>query len=477
MLFHSFQYLIFLPIVLVVYWVCPKKWRVYPLLIASYYFYMSWDARYVVLILFTTVVSYFAARFLEKTEKKSAKKWILAGAAVLVFAVLFVFKYLTFFFDVLNGVFALFKINLSPVTLTLILPVGISFYTFQTVSYVVDVYRGKVPAEKNIAYYATFVSFFPQLVAGPIERTENLLPQIKAVHKFNSEKALAGLKLMLIGYFKKLVIADNIALYVDTVYGDPSKFQGIDVLLVILLFSFQIYGDFSGYSDIAVGTAKLLDIDLMTNFKSPYYSSSIREFWSRWHISLSTWFRDYLYIPLGGNRRGKFRQVLNTMITFTVSGLWHGANFTFLVWGALHGLLDSIELLLRKPLEKARKNGIFRVFATIFVFLIVSFLWVVFRANSLPEAWLLMKNAFAGIGSIGNYFTSLSVIAPASLLMMAIYLAILAVYDFLCYREAKIVVSREKYKVLRWAFFLIVALLIIFASPKGTPAEFVYFQF
>ena len=397
MLFNSWQYLVFLPAVFAVYWILPKKWklvRTILLLAASYYFYMSWNVKYVVLILFTTLVSYGAGILLERTEKKGLKKLVVASAAVLCFAVLFFFKYFGFAFDTLNRIVSLFGLPMNPITLNLMLPVGISFYTFQTVSYVIDVYRKDTAAEKNILYYATFVSFFPQLVAGPIERTRNLLPQLRIEHKFQPDKAMAGFKLLLIGYFKKLVIADTVAGYVDTVYGALPEYQGVNLLLVIFLFAIQIYCDFSGYSDIAIGTAKLLDIDLMKNFKSPYYSASVREFWSRWHISLSTWFRDYLYIPMGGSRCGRIRHAFNTLVTFLVSGLWHGANWTFVLWGALHGVMQIIENLLKKVLDPFRKNRAGHVVSVIFVFLFTCFAWVFFRAQSFTDAIYVIKTAF-----------------------------------------------------------------------------------
>lgn len=333
MLFNSFAYAIFLPIVFALYWLLPHKYRWALLLVASYYFYMSWNVKYVGLILFTTIASYVAALLMEKYENKKAKKIVLLATAVLCLGVLFFFKYFNFVSSSVAELLSLISIQFSPLTLKLLLPVGISFYTFQTLSYVIDVYRGDVKAEHHFGYYATFISFFPQLVAGPIERTENLLPQIKAQHTFDYEQATYGLKLMAWGFFKKIVIADSLSVYVSKVYNAPQSFEGFALILATVFFTFQIYCDFSGYSDIAIGTAKLMGINLMTNFKSPYFSTSIKEFWSRWHISLSTWFRDYVYIPLGGNRVSKVRHALNLLITFLVSGLWHGANWTFVLWG------------------------------------------------------------------------------------------------------------------------------------------------
>ena len=329
MLFNSCEYLIFLPVVFALYWLFPQKYKWILLLGASYYFYMSWKAEYLALIVFVTVVSYAAAFLIENTRSILGRRIILIIGILISLSLLFVFKYFNFIALSINGVLESFRREARIPLLEVILPVGISFYTFQTMSYVVDVYRGKVSAEKNLGIYATFVSFFPQLVAGPIERTSNLLPQIKRNHYFEYSKAVYGMRLMLWGYFKKLVIADNLSPFVERVFNDPYSYNGFALLLSTIFFTFQIYCDFSGYSDIAIGTAKLFGIDLMTNFKSPYYSTSIKEFWSRWHISLSTWFKDYVYIPLGGNRVSKLRNYFNYLITFLISGLWHGANWTF----------------------------------------------------------------------------------------------------------------------------------------------------
>lgn len=333
MLFNSISFAIFLPIVFCVYWELPHKFRCTLLLIASYYFYMSWNPKYVVLILLTTAVSFTAALLVEKYESAKLKKLTLVIAVMLCLMVLFYFKYFNFFVNSILGILDIFAIKLHPITVSVLLPVGISFYTFQTLSYVIDVYRGNVKAEHNFVIYATFISFFPQLVAGPIERTSNLLPQIKSKKEFDYESAAYGLKLMAWGFFKKLAIADVVSIYVDRAYSSIYTCTGFDLVIAVFFFTIQIYCDFSGYSDIAIGTAKLLNINLMTNFKSPYYSLSIKEFWSRWHVSLSTWFRDYVYIPLGGNRCSKLKRDRNLILTFLASGLWHGANWTYIAWG------------------------------------------------------------------------------------------------------------------------------------------------
>lgn len=333
MLFNSVSYGIFLPIVFILYWLLPHRFRWGLLLVSSYYFYMSWNAKYVALIFITTFVSYVAAILVEKAKTRQGKLRIICLSALICLGILFYFKYFNFISQSFVDLMSLFAIQLNPLTINVLLPVGISFYTFQTLSYIVDVYRGEVKAERHFGHYATFISFFPQLVAGPIERTKNLLPQLKAEHRFDYRQASYGLKLMGWGFFKKLVIADVLAKYVQTVFTSPQEFQGFALVLASVFFSIQIYCDFSGYSDIAIGTAKLLGINLMTNFKNPYFSTSVKEFWSRWHISLSTWFRDYVYIPLGGNRKGVLRRNVNLMITFLASGLWHGTEWTFVFWG------------------------------------------------------------------------------------------------------------------------------------------------
>ena len=341
MLFNSFAYVIFLPIVFALYWILRDQYRWLLLLVASYFFYMCSGLKYGLLIFGVTFVSYLSAIIIEKYSEK--KRLALIITVIVCLSVLFFFKYFNFFSNTINDMMELLGIQMDTITLNIILPVGISFYTFQAMSYVVDVYKGVTKAEHHFGKYAAFVSFFPQLVAGPIERTNNLLPQINQSHRFDYEQALQGVKLILWGYYKKLVIADILSSYVKAVYDDPHEYVGFSFVLASVFFALQIYCDFSGYSDIAIGTAKLFGINLMNNFKSPYFSTSIREFWSRWHISLSTWFRDYVYIPLGGSRVNRFRHYINLMITFLVSGLWHGANWTFVAWGGIHGVAQVIE--------------------------------------------------------------------------------------------------------------------------------------
>lgn len=479
MLFNSFAFAVFLPIVFIIYWALPHRFRWVLMLVASYYFYMSWNAKYVFLILFTTVISYTAARILEKTDSQKKKKWILAGTAVLCLGVLFFFKYFNFLSESVAGVLQRFSIPVQPLVLHILLPVGISFYTFQTLSYVIDVYKGDVPAERHFGYYATFISFFPQLVAGPIERTSNLLPQIKAKHTFEYEKASYGLKLMAWGYFKKIVVADTLSQYVSTVYDAPQGFHGFALVLATFFFTLQIYCDFSGYSDIAIGTAKLFGVDLMTNFKSPYFSQSVKEFWSRWHISLSTWFRDYVYIPLGGNRVGKVRHAWNLLVTFLVSGLWHGANWTFVVWGGIHGLAQVIESAV-VPKKKQKSRGIVGWLRVLVVFAFCAFAWIFFVSNSIGDAGYVIRHLFDGIIHPRTYiltgFAALGM-TRNMLLQVIVLILILAVYDYISLKVDVIAELGKKRVPIRWLAYIGLGVILVFFSQKGVAAEFVYFQF
>lgn len=389
---------------------------------------------------------------------------------------LFVFKYFNFFAGALADFMKIFALHLHPITLKLLLPVGISFYTFQTLAYVIDVYREKVKAEKHFGVYAAFISFFPQLVAGPIERTNNLLPQIKAAPDFDYSSAAYGMKLMTWGFFKKLCVADVVAVYSDKVFSDVYSYRGFALVLAMFFFTVQIYCDFSGYSDIARGCAKLFGINLMENFRSPYFSASIREFWSRWHISLSTWFRDYVYIPLGGNRCSKFRRNVNLMITFIVSGLWHGANWTFLAWGAVHGLAQVIEnAFVPKNFEP---HGSMRGVRVMITFMFVMLAWVFFRANSINEAFYVLGNIFTGINDLRTYFVSEGYkIIGGGKIPAVISVLVLVVWDWLSQKQDIITrVTMRNSAVLRYAFYFGLLTALLFLKATDT-TDFVYFQF
>ena len=407
MLFNSIDFLIFLPIVLVIYYIIPMKYKHIWLLISSYYFYMCWNAKYVLLIFVSTVITYLSGILIDKVEKTWSdvdklgkyKKLILAISFVSNLGILFYFKYINFTLDIVTRILSKVNISINVPVFDVILPVGISFYTFQALSYSVDVYRGKVAPEHDFFRYALFVSFFPQLVAGPIERSKNLLTQLREPRKFDFGYAFDGILLMLWGFFLKIVLADRIAIFVDTVYGDCEHYQGIYLIVATVLFAVQIYCDFSGYSSIAMGTAKLLGIELMDNFNAPYLSTSVADFWRRWHISLTSWFKDYLYIPLGGSKKGIFRKYLNKMIVFMLSGLWHGAQLTFVVWGAINGLYQVIGEILMPIREKVsdalgvnRDSEGFCVLRAIVTFTMIDFSWIFFRADSLGRAVYIIKS-------------------------------------------------------------------------------------
>lgn len=505
MLFNSLAFAVFLPIVFLLYWAVSQKYRYIVLLISSYYFYMSWNVKYVVLILFTTGISYGCAVLMEKFQKKAVKRMFMAGAVAASLLVLFFFKYFDFAQNTLARLLESFAIKLHPVTLSLMLPVGISFYTFQTLSYVIDVYKGEVEAEHNFFKYAAFISFFPQLVAGPIERTKNLLPQIDCEHRFTYEKGSYGMKLMAWGFFKKLVIADNLAVFVDMVFEDVASYHGFALVLAVFFFTLQIYCDFSGYSDIAIGTAKLFDIDLMANFKSPYFSASIKEFWRRWHISLSSWFRDYVYIPLGGNRVSKLRNMWNLLVTFALSGLWHGAAFTYIIWGGLHGILQCVENLLfpkrkgKKAEKKAReqmsmsgkrhkemaeeyasgiaKRGPVWWLKVAVVFCLVAGTWCFFRAASVGQAFYVFAHMKDGLGHPLSYILNgIRAFDTKAVKQMIIPVMLLAVYDYAALDTDPLVaigkLPSPVRKAVYYGFLLMVLLLASFNSQ-----EFVYFQF
>ena len=394
MLFNSISFLIFFPVVVILYFVIPKKIKKVWLLLASYFFYMSWNAKYGLLIAFSTVVTYLCARLIDASDNKAVRKLILALCCLSNIGILFFFKYFEW---LLSEVCGLFNVSIS-MPFDIILPVGISFYTFQALGYTIDVYRKKVPAEKNIITYALFVSFFPQLVAGPIEKSDHLLKQLQEPTKFNADNAVKGLQMMMWGFIEKLVIADTLAIIVDKVYRDYTMYGGAVLLFVTALCSIQIYCDFGGYSHIAIGAAKVLNVDLITNFRQPFFSKTIKELWQRWHISLNMWLRDYIYIPLGGSRRGKLRKYFNLMVTFLVSGLWHGASWHYVAWGGLNGVYqivgEFVDPLYEKGAKKLKINPdgkFYKTIQMIVTFFLFTFSIVFFRATSLRESIFIFK--------------------------------------------------------------------------------------
>ncbi|MBO5760370.1 MAG: MBOAT family protein [Lentisphaeria bacterium] len=486
MLFNSFSFAIFLPVVFFLYYILPARFRIYILLLSSYYFYMSWNIKYVFLILFTTIVTYFAALLMEKAENTEKRSIWFASAITISFALLFFFKYFDFSSGLLCAIGNFAGLKLHPVTLSLLLPVGISFYTFQTVSYLTDVYKKKINAERNFIYFAAFISFFPQLVAGPIERTENLLPQLRTLKDFDRSKAEYGLKMIAWGLFKKMIIADSIAPGVDFAYGNCGTVHGATLFIATLLFAVQIYCDFSGYSDIAIGSAKLFGVDLMQNFRMPYLASSFRDFWARWHISLSTWFKDYLYIPMGGNRKGKLRQYINLLLTFSVSGLWHGANLTFVVWGLIHGILLTGENMMKKTRENMKKKwGIcYRIIMVFPVFFLTSFAWIFFRSNSLNESTFVLARIFSSFLSPDVFFRKIIFayremgFPTSEYLKILIVLLILFLYDLYSELFTDALKKIQTWnRISRWGFYIFIGLLLIFFQPLKSGTGFIYFQF
>lgn len=409
MSFISLSYLFFLPLISLVYFLLPHRFRWLLLLIASYFFYMCWNINYALLMLLSTVITYYSGYLMGKvpivdaadtSNTKRYKKTILTVSLVSNLGILFFFKYFNFFNGLVGDVFARLHITLGFENLNILLPVGISFYTFQALSYSLDVYYGRTEPSTHFGKYALFVSFFPQLVAGPIERSWHLLPQFDKKMDFDYQRAKEGLALVLWGVFKKVVISDRLAVVVNSVYGDPSKYFGFEIIISTLFFAFQIYCDFSAYTDMARGSAKILGFNIMENFKRPYFAASVPEFWRRWHISLTSWFRDYVYIPLGGNRVKMARWYANIMIVFLLSGLWHGAAINFLVWGFLHGMFQLIDVHSRKA--RTRLNVFFGVrenrkdiqgLKILWTFFLVCFAWIFFRAKSFNEAQIIIKNS------------------------------------------------------------------------------------
>lgn len=391
MLFNSLHFLVFFPIVVLIYLIVPKKMRCAWLLAASYYFYMSWNPKYAILMAFSTVVTFLTGILLEKCSEKRYKKICVAFSFVINLGILFFFKYFDFALENVNRVLDIFHITMLKKPFDVLLPVGISFYTFQALGYTVDVYRGDIAAEKSIIKYALFVSFFPQLVAGPIERSENLLIQIQKAEKtelWNADRIRSGLLLMLWGFFQKLMIADRAAIAVNAVYNQYQVFGGVEIILATVLFAFQIYCDFDAYTNIARGAARIFGFELMANFRQPYFATNIADFWRRWHISLSSWFRDYLYIPLGGSRVSPVRNWANLMITFLVSGAWHGASWHFILWGGLHGAYQVIAKWKNHLLKGFHLPKLFQIIIT---FCLTAFAWMVFRANSVGDILGMLK--------------------------------------------------------------------------------------
>lgn len=470
MLFNSFAFLIFFPIVVLIYFLINHKYRSLFLLLSSYYFYMNWKPAYAILIFSSTIITWFCAIQIEKTEIKKRKLFLLIFSLIINFGILFLYKYFNFFNESVYAVLDLLNIRWKVPNLDLLLPVGISFYTFQAVGYTVDVFRGDLKTERNFSIYALFVSFFPQLVAGPIERAKNLLPQFRKKHYFDSSRLVIGLKQMIWGYFMKVVIADRLALYVNATFNNVDAHNGTSLLIGTIFFAFQIYCDFAGYSNIAIGASRIMGFDLMKNFNRPYFALNISEFWHRWHISLSTWFRDYVYIPLGGNRVSKSRNYLNLFITFALSGIWHGASWTFFIWGSIHGFFLIIQKFLK--FNKIECDSIFikKIGLIMFNFIIVLVAWIFFRANSLSDAFKVLEKI---ILDPGLPFTE----SATTLLYGLFGLSILIIKEIMDELSPNRYNSFENSNSLISAFKMAVLIVIILSIGVFDGSQFIYFQF
>ncbi|MDA3780594.1 MAG: MBOAT family protein [Bacteroidales bacterium] len=479
MLFNSVDFAIFLPIVFVLYWFVTNrnlKLQNALVVLASYFFYGCWDWRFLSLIIFSTVVDYFVGLQLNiKNQSVTKRKFLLWISIIVNIGLLGVFKYYNFFLDNFIATFQFFGITISENSLNIILPVGISFYTFQTLSYSIDVYKRKLEPTKDFIAFAAFVSFFPQLVAGPIERATNLLPQFYKKRKFEYLKATNGLKQILWGLFKKVVIADNCAIYVNDVFNNHDVYSGSTLVIAALLFAFQIYCDFSGYSDIAIGTARLFGFNLMQNFAFPYFSRDIAEFWRRWHISLSTWFRDYLYIPLGGSKGSVLKKMRNVFIIFIVSGFWHGANWTFVIWGGLNAMYFLPLLLMkrnRKNIDIAAKGkqvpNIRESLRILCTFSLTVIAWIFFRADNVNQSFQILGIIFSA-----SVFTLPKKLSLITLLFIIIFI-LLEWFG----RENNYAIESiaSKYKpIIRYGFYYALVLSIVFFA--GGQQQFIYFQF
>ncbi len=476
MLFNSITFGIFLILVFLFYYLVPHKHRWAFLLLASYAFYMNLHLWYGILLFLTTLLTYWLALSLEKADSQKQKKHALLLGILPLVAILLFFKTANPIVQQFNSMIANGKLSMQPLTVSILLPAGVSFYFFQSMGYLIDVYKGKTKAEKHFGYYALFVSFFPQLLAGPIGRADALLPQYKKERPFHYQNVTYGLKLMAWGYFKKLVIADVFAVTVNKIYGDVEAYVGLAFIVATILFAIEIYCDFSGYSDIAIGCAKLFGIELMTNFKSPYYSFSIKEFWSRWHISLSTWFRDYVYIPLGGNRVPKWRHCLNLLITFLVSGFWHGSTLNYLIWGGLHGILQILETLLF-PKGKEHKKHFLQLPLT---FLLLCFTWIFFRADTLSDATWIISRLFWDASNFGSYLQTAVTclgLSPLAAIGMAASILVLGIYDYFSLKCDVILELSKRNCVFRYSIYIVLLVAIALFSEKGVATEFIYFQF
>jgi len=478
MLFNSFNFALFLPVVFILYWfVTNKSLRLQNILLlsASYFFYSCWDWRFLFLLIFSTLLDYFSGLQIEKSNNSFQRKFWFWLSIIVNLGFLGLFKYFNFFTESFKDLLSIFGFQVNMWSLKVILPIGISFYTFHGLSYVIDIYKKRIKAEKNFVDYAVFVSFFPLLVAGPIERATHLLPQIKKKRTFDYQQAVDGLRQILWGLFKKIVIADNCAIHANMIFNNSAEYSGSTLLIGAVFFAFQIYGDFSGYSDIALGVSRLFGIELLQNFSFPYFSRDIAEFWRRWHISLSSWFKDYLYIPLGGSKGGMWMQIKNTFIVFLVSGFWHGANWTFIVWGLLNAIYflpllifnknrDHIEIVAYHTILPSFKE--FLLICTTFTLTV--FAWIFFRANDLHHAFQFISGIFS------KSLFSLPSIRPTYVILLVLFFIIIEWLG----RKNKYALEKLAFQYssyFRWSMYIILIMAIFIFGAKEQ--EFIYFQF
>jgi len=492
MLFNSVDFLIFFPIVVLLYFIIPQKVRWIWLLVASYYFYMNWNAAYAILIFISTFVTWLSGLLLDKEDKSEKfKKAVVTASLVINLGILAFFKYALFAIGTVNAVLGKTGISFVVPTFDIILPVGISFYTFQALSYTMDVYRKEIKAEKNLFRYALFVSFFPQLVAGPIERSKNLLGQLQKPTKLEYDNFRRGLLYMGYGYFIKVVIADNVAVIVNGVYANPVSYPGVYLIVATVLFAIQIYGDFAGYSMISIGAARVLGFNLLENFNAPYMATSVADFWRRWHISLTSWFRDYLYIPLGGNRKGTLRKYINVMIVFLVSGLWHGASWHYVVWGGLNGLFQVVGSITSSVREKwnlligtKTDTMSYKLLRGILTFILVDFTWLFFRAESCGKAFVIIKSILTQSQNIWILFDgSLYNFGIGEKQFAVLVLSILLLMVFDCFKNKGYDIFSALLKQQLWfrvsVYVLWICGILLFGAWGGgyDAASFIYFQF
>ena len=477
MLFNSFEFLLFLPVAFLLYWLLQRsvRWQNLFVVAASYLFYGWWDWRFLLLIAFTSLCSYCSGRRIAVLDHRRARRVMWANVAVNL-GVLGVFKYYDFFMQSFANLFL--AGNADGLLLRVLLPVGISFYTFQALSYSIDVYQHRLPATRDVVAFFAYVSFFPQLVAGPIERATTLLPQFERPRSFNYAMAVDGMRQMLWGFFKKMVVADSCAVYVDMVFAHPADYNGASLLVGAVLFTIQIYGDFSGYSDIAVGCSKLFGITLRRNFNVPYFSRDIAEFWRRWHISLTTWFRDYVYIPIGGSRVPKGRIVLNTFVIFLLSGLWHGANWTFVAWGAYHALLFLPLILLGRNRRHTDVVAATRTLPSfkellqmVCTFVLAMVGWVFFRSESVADAVAYLS----GIVTQGLWAVPV-ITHPRDCVVIVVSVVLMTLVEWHNRTEHHEFARQSPCRVLRWGFYILL-IFLIGAFMQTNEMPFIYFQF